>query len=104
MAANEILSRSPHKPYVEFLAHGMGLVSHEGPRLTSTGVVPYHGYDEDRALESGMVISIETTMKHPSRGFIKLEDTVAVTASGWQGFGDDYRGWNRAGTAGEKRT
>ena len=104
VVANEILSRSPHNPYVEFLAHGMGLVSHEGPRLTSTGIVPYHGYDEDRALEAGMVVSIETTMKHPSRGFIKLEDTVAVTTSGCQGFGDDYRGWNRAGTAGEKRT
>jgi Xaa-Pro aminopeptidase len=97
--ANEIVDKSVHKPYLEFLAHGMGLVSHEGPRLTSTGAVPYHGYDEDRALEPGMVISIETTMKHPSRGFIKLEDTVAVTATGYEGYGDQCRGWNRAGGA-----
>jgi Xaa-Pro aminopeptidase len=97
--ADEIVNKSPHKPYLEFLAHGMGLVSHEGPRLTSTGAVPYHGYDADRALEPGMVISIETTMKHPSRGFIKLEDTIAVTSSGYQGFGDECRGWNRAGAA-----
>jgi Xaa-Pro aminopeptidase len=88
---------------MEFLAHGMGLVSHEGPRLTSTGPVPYHGYDEDRPLESGMVISIETAIKHPARGYIKLEDTVAVTASGSQGFGDQFRGWNRANTLGRRQ-
>lgn len=29
-----------------------------------------------------MAISVETTMKRPKRGFIKLEDTVAVTATG----------------------
>ena len=36
-------------------------------------------------LESGMVISIETAILHPKRGFIKLEDTVAVTDGGWEG-------------------
>jgi Xaa-Pro aminopeptidase len=46
-----------------------------------------------------MVISVETTMLHPRRGFIKLEDTVAVTATGYEMFGDTGRGWNRAGTA-----
>lgn len=92
-----LVERSPHRPYLEFLAHGMGLVSHEGPRLTSRGVVPYEGYDADRPLEAGMVISIETTMKHPTRGYLKLEDTVAVTAEGCEGFGDSRRGWNRAG-------
>jgi Xaa-Pro aminopeptidase len=75
----------------------MGLVSHEAPRLTGTGPVPYPGYDADRSLESGMVISIETTMAHPKRGFIKLEDTVAVTDDGYEGFGDTGRGWNPAG-------
>jgi Xaa-Pro aminopeptidase len=98
-AGEPLVQRSAHKPYTEFLAHGMGLVSHEGPRLTSTGAVPYPGYDEDRPLETGMVISIETTMKHPTRGFIKLEDTVAVTQTGWEGFGDACRGWNRAGAS-----
>jgi Xaa-Pro aminopeptidase len=44
-----------------------------------------------------MVISIETTLAHPRRGFIKLEDTVAVTDGGWEAFGDRGRGWNRAG-------
>jgi hypothetical protein len=44
-----------------------------------------------------MVISIETTQQHPPRGFIKLEDTIAVKVDGWEAFGDHGRGWNRAG-------
>ncbi len=92
--AEAVMHSTPNAPCLEFLAHGMGLVSHEAPRLTSTGPVPYPGYDEDRALESGMVVSIETTMHHPKRGFIKLEDTVAVTDGGWEGFGDAGRTWN----------
>jgi Xaa-Pro aminopeptidase len=92
-----LLARLPHRAYTEFLAHGMGLVSHEAPRLTATGPVPYPGYDADRGLENGMVISIETTMVHPKRGFIKLEDTIAVTDDGYDGLGDTGRGWNRAG-------
>jgi Xaa-Pro aminopeptidase len=96
-AAEDLLKTSPHRAYVEFLAHGMGLVSHEAPRLTTTGPVPYDAYDAPRPLESGMVVSIETTMKHPKRGFIKLEDTVAVTGNGYEAYGDGGRGWNRIG-------
>ena len=63
----------------------------------SHGPIPYPAYDADRPLEFGMVISIETTIAHPRRGFIKLEDTVAVTDQGWEAFGDRGRGWNRGG-------
>lgn len=69
----------------------MGLVSHEAPRLTSNGPVPYDDDDAGEPLQEGMVVSIETTMPHPKRGFIKLEDTVAVTATGCEGFGDTGR-------------
>jgi Xaa-Pro aminopeptidase len=41
-----------------------------------------------------MVVSVETTMKHSRRGFIKLEDTVAVSATGYEMFGESGRGWN----------
>jgi len=95
-AAHELVDASPYRAYLDFVAHGMGLVSHEAPRLTSNGPVPYEGYDATRPLEADMVISIETTMVHPKRGFIKLEDTVAVTEEGCEGFGDKGRGWNRA--------
>jgi Xaa-Pro aminopeptidase len=37
-------------------------------------------------------------MQHPTRGFIKLEDTVLVTDTGYEGLGDGGRGWNRAGS------
>ena len=62
-----------------------------------SGPVPYPAYDADLPLQKGMVLSIETTILHPRRGFIKLEDTVAVTESGCEGFGDRGRGWNRCG-------
>jgi Xaa-Pro aminopeptidase len=82
-------------PECVFLAHGMGLVSHEAPRLTRRGLAPTPGDDSGRPLEPGMVVSIETTWPHPGRGFIKLEDTVAVTAAGYELYGDRMRGWTR---------
>jgi Xaa-Pro aminopeptidase len=97
VSAGEVLKKSSRANSIEFVAHGMGLISHEAPRLTSHGPIPYLAHDADRPLESGMVVSIETTLAHPRRGFIKLEDTVAVTDDGWEAFGDRGRGWNRAG-------
>ena len=44
-----------------------------------------------------MVVSIETDMKNPEVGFVKLEDTVVVTEDGSVGYGDEGRGWNRGG-------
>jgi Xaa-Pro aminopeptidase len=96
-AANAVLHKSKIHNHTHFLAHGMGLVSHEAPRLTNSGPVPYDAYDADRPLERGMVVSVETTLQHPQRGFIKLEDTVVVTPTGFEVYGDRIRGWNRAG-------
>ncbi|MET0537096.1 MAG: Xaa-Pro peptidase family protein [Xanthobacteraceae bacterium] len=98
-AAEPLVHKSKHHNHMHFLAHGMGLVSHEAPRLTARGPVPYDAFDANRPLEAGMVISVETTLQHPQRGFIKLEDTVAVTGSGFEIFGEGGRGWNRGGTA-----
>jgi Xaa-Pro aminopeptidase len=97
-AAMPLVAKSRHHNNLEFLAHGMGMVSHEGPRLTDSGPVPYPADDAGRPLEGGMVVSVETTLKHPSRGFIKLEDTVVVTADGHEVYGEGARGWNRAWT------
>jgi Xaa-Pro aminopeptidase len=97
--ADTVLHGSKLHNHIEFLAHGMGLVSHEAPRLTNSGPVPYDDYDAGRPLEAGMVISVETTLQHPRRGFIKLEDTVAVTPTGFEIYGNRARGWNRAGGA-----
>jgi Xaa-Pro aminopeptidase len=96
-AAEPLVSKSKHHNTLEFLAHGMGLVSHEAPRLTDHGPVPYPADDANIPLEVGEVVSVETTLKHPSRGFIKLEDTVVVTETGHEVYGEGGRGWNKAG-------
>jgi len=98
-AAEALTQKSKSHNHIQFLAHGMGLTSHEAPRLTSKGPVPYDGYDEDKPLEAGMIVSVETTLQHPQRGFIKLEDTLAVTETGYEIYGTGGWGWNRGGTA-----
>jgi len=101
-AAEPLVRKSRHHNHMHFLGHGMGLVSHEAPRLTASGPVPYDDYDAKRPLEAGMVISVETTLAHPQRGFVKLEDTVVVTDRGFDIYGEGARGWNRAGTAAQR--
>ncbi len=98
-AAEPLVMKSKHHNQIEFLAHGMGMVSHEAPRLTDHGPVPYPADDANIPLEVGAVVSVETTLKHPSRGFIKLEDTVVVTDTGHEIYGEGARGWNKAGKA-----
>jgi Xaa-Pro aminopeptidase len=96
-AAEPLMQKSKHQNNMEFLAHGMGMVSHEAPRLTDKGPVPYPSDDAGLPLEAGMVVSVETTLKHPRRGFIKLEDTAVVTPAGQELYGEGARGWNKAG-------
>ena len=98
-AAEPLRSKSKHHNHLDFLAHGMGMVSHEAPRLTDRGPVPYPNEYANEPLEAGMVVSVETTLLHPTRGFIKLEDTVVVTDTGHEIYGEGARGWNKAGTA-----
>ena len=97
-AALQALKSSSCRNDIQFVAHGMGLIAHGAPRLTANGPIPYPDKHARRPLEAGMVISIETHVKHPEVGFVKLEDTVAVTDSGWEAFGDWGRGWNIAGS------
>ena len=96
-AALALIEKSAHRDHIDFAAHGVGLIIHEAPRLLANAPFSYPPVDAERPLEAGMVISIETAIRHPRRGFIKLEDTVAVTQTGWEAFGDFGRGWNRAG-------
>ena len=98
-AAEAAIAKSPNAKLVHFAAHGMGLIPHEAPRLSTKAPVPYPAEGAMKPLETGMVISIETAIHHPRRGFIKLEDTVAVTDFGWEAYGDHGRGWNIGGTA-----
>lgn len=93
-AVAPLLSR-PREGRLAFVAHGMGLITHEAPRLTDTGPIPYPARHRDQPLQAGMVLSVETTWQHPRLGFLKLEDTIAITATGHEAYGDGARGWNR---------
>lgn len=88
------MKQCPSYQQMQFVAHGMGLIPHEAPRLTSDGPIPYPGTHAKKPLEAGMVLSIETHI-HSDIGFIKLEDTVVVTEQGWQAFADFGRDWNQ---------
>jgi Xaa-Pro aminopeptidase len=98
-AAEPLVHKSKHRAYLDFLAHGMGVVSHEAPRLQPNSPMKYPDAHSNTPLEAGMVISVETTILHPTRGFVKLEDTVIVTDTGHEVYGEGIRGWNRGGTA-----
>lgn len=98
-AAEPLVHKSQHRAYLDFLAHGMGVVSHEAPRLQPNSPMRYPDAHSNVPLEAGMVISVETTMLHPKRGFVKLEDTVVVTDTGHEVYGEGIRGWNKGGTA-----
>ncbi|SRR6266568_58736 len=82
---------------MRFVAHGMGLIAHEAPRLTAESVVPYPATHAGEHLKPGMVISVETHISDPDIGFVKLEDMLIVTLNGSESAGDRGRGWNRAG-------
>ena len=92
------LARQPNRAVTDFFAHGMGVITHEAPFLMTNHPVAYDGIDAEHPLEAGMMLSVETTMLHPTRGFIKLEDTLAVGEAGYEIFGSTGRGWNRGGT------
>ena len=80
----EAIRTGPSAEYGRFLAHGLGMVSHEPPAVAD---------GERRPLEAGMVLSIETEFRHPDVGHIKLEDSVVVTPDGCDGLGDVDRDW-----------
>jgi Xaa-Pro aminopeptidase len=98
-AAEAVLRKNPNAACTDFFAHGMGLISHEAPFLMTNHPVAYEGIDAPKPLEKNMVISVETTMLHPRRGFIKLEDTIAIRDGVCELIGDRGRGWNRGGAA-----
>jgi Xaa-Pro dipeptidase len=91
-AGTEAVRTGPGAEYGRFLAHGIGMVSHEPPAVAE---------DATRPLEPGMVLSIETEVRHPDVGHVKIEDSVAVTATGCDGLGDVDREWCMAPAGGD---
>jgi Xaa-Pro aminopeptidase len=62
--------------FLHSLGHGIGLETHEFPRLKCTSE------DKDVVLESGMVITIEPGLYLPGLGGVRYEDTIIITPSG----------------------
>lgn len=90
-AAQAVVNKCDHRDQIRFMAHGMGTIQHEAPHLDDTGVIAYPAHYSNRPLRAGMVLSIETDLKNPEVGFVKLEDTVVVTDTGYEAYGDDAR-------------
>ena len=63
-----------------------------------TGPVPYDDYDAHRPLETGMVISVETTLRIPSAASSSSRTPWSSPTTGYDIYGDGARGWNRGGT------
>ncbi|MBS0648486.1 MAG: aminopeptidase P family protein [Verrucomicrobia bacterium] len=62
------------------LGHGIGLETHEFPRIK------FQGEDHDAVLREGMVITIEPGLYLPGVGGIRHEDTAQITAKGYNNF------------------
>jgi Xaa-Pro dipeptidase len=80
----EAVTAGPWGRYGRFLAHGLGMVNHEPPEVAE---------HSPGRLEASMVLSIETEYLHPDAGHIKIEDSVVVTPTGYEGLGDVAREW-----------
>lgn len=63
--------------FVHSLGHGIGLETHEFPRIK------YNGDDKDVVLESGMVFTIEPGLYVPGKGGVRYEDTIVITPNGY---------------------
>jgi Xaa-Pro aminopeptidase len=75
-AARGVLRRAGlAETFTHSTGHGVGLEIHESPRI---------GAGETTRLLPGMVITIEPGIYLPGRFGIRIEDTVAVTATGAQ--------------------
>ncbi len=66
--------------FVHSLGHGIGLETHEFPRIK------FDGEDKNVILEPGMVITIEPGLYVPGVGGVRFEDTIVITPNGHDNF------------------
>jgi Xaa-Pro aminopeptidase len=77
LAAREVMKKEGLEHFfVHSLGHGIGLETHEYPRLK------YNSPDADVVLETGMAVTIEPGLYIPGLGGVRREDTVFITKSG----------------------
>jgi Xaa-Pro aminopeptidase len=75
-AARKVLkSYGMDKIFIHSTGHGLGLEIHERPRI---------GRKDSTRLEAGMAITIEPGVYQEGIGGVRIEDTVAVTTTGFE--------------------
>jgi len=80
-AARSVVEKSGLQELIlHSLGHGIGLETHEFPRLK------YQGDDQNVILQEGMVITIEPGLYLPGTGGIRYEDTIVITSKGYTNF------------------
>jgi Xaa-Pro aminopeptidase len=80
-AATKVMAKEKASEYIlHSLGHGIGLEVHESPRISASRE------DKDLLLQMGMVITIEPGLYFPKKGGVRYEDTIAITAKGYENF------------------
>jgi Xaa-Pro aminopeptidase len=80
-AARSVMRRhNMESHFVHSLGHGIGLETHESPRIK------FDGDEKGLILEPGMVITIEPGLYYPGKGGVRYEDTIVITEKGHQSF------------------
>lgn len=80
-AARAVMAESGvEELFCHSLGHGIGLETHEYPRLSSKAP------EKELPLEEGMVITIEPGLYIPEIGGVRYEDTVVITKEGYRNF------------------
>jgi Xaa-Pro aminopeptidase len=83
-AARAVMQTHGVEPlFVHSLGHGIGLETHEYPRLK------WDNEDKDLVLEPGMVFTVEPGLYIPEKGGVRYEDTIRITEDGYVNFYPD---------------
>ncbi len=81
LAARKVIEKAGLQNLIQHsLGHGIGLETHEYPRIK------YQGEDGSAQLEEHMVITIEPGLYMPGVGGVRYEDTLMITRTGYNNF------------------